>query len=538
MLHYTATPVSPGVVIGPCLRVAHRTAALRRVLQAPQAEQNIFDAARILAQGELQSLIARTTDEMQRDILSFQHAVLEDNGLLSRVAEGIAAGKGALTAVQEAVVHFSAVMREIDDSYFSARGADIEDVGHRLCDILAGESHDRPQLTSPAILAADALYPSDLVDLDRHMVLGLVVSGGSPQSHAAIIARTLGIPALILAGDEFLEHADGTVMALDGTHGEFFIDPDAATLARLHHQQKLSQRQSVYQETLRTAPCVTLDGTRVQLMANCSNPEDIRLAVAAGAEGVGLLRSEFLFINDHLPDEAEQLQFYRDCIAAADSRPLTIRTIDVGADKRVAGLSAEDEDNPALGLRGVRLTLTFRDLMVTQLRALLRAAADGPLRIMVPMISTPEDVSDTRAIFDAVRTQLAAEGLPYDDRVPLGIMIETPAAAVTSDLLARQSAFFSIGTNDLTQYMLAADRTNPAVETYYQPDSEAVRRMVRLTLQNAAAAGIPCSICGESAAEPLLAEAYVRMGARCLSMAAPSLVQVKQRLLETDLGKL
>lgn len=536
MRSYTATPVSPGLVIGPCRLVMRRTAALQAVLQTPAAEQHLFDAARILAQGELLALMNRADTDDAREIMMFQHAILDDSAFLNKVTEGIEQEKGALAAVQEALRHFSGVMRQLDDAYFSARSADIEDVGLRLCAIMAGENYDPITLSEPAILAAENLYPSDLVGIDRHKLLGIVVAEGSPQSHAAIIARTLGIPALILAGDEFLQYADGAQMALDGTHGEFFLDPDGATLARFYHQQRLARRRTLYLESLRTTPCATKDGTRINLLANCSNPEDIRVALAAGAEGVGLLRSEFLFIDDHLPGEEEQIDFYRSCIAAAGGTRLTIRTMDVGADKRIAGLSAENEDNPALGLRGVRLTLAYENLLVTQFRALLTAAADGPLRIMIPMIATPQDFARTRAIYDRVRAALAAEGRRFADDVPLGVMIETPAAAILSDRLAKEAAFFSIGTNDLTQYTLAADRTNPAVDEYYRPDSEAVQRMVHLTLYNAAAAGVPCSICGESAAVPELAVRYVQLGARSLSMAAPSIPEVKDSLMELDLS--
>lgn len=535
MLHFQAAPVSPGVVVGPCRVVTHRTAALCRVVQTPQAEQHLFEAACILAQGELESLMEKAESQPQRDILAFQHAVLEDPAFLDAVTDDILRGYGALRAVQEALAHFTAVMRGLDDAYFAARGADIEDVGHRLCDILAGESHDRILLEEPAILAAESLYPSDLVSVERHKLLGLIMAGDSPQSHAAIIARTLGIPAVVQAGPQFLEAADGQQVALDGSRGEFFVQPDAAVRARFHHQQLQAQRRRLYLESLRAAPCITRDGTRVQLLANCSNPEDIRRALEAGAEGVGLLRSEFLFIDDHLPDEAEQLDFYRRCIAAANGAPLVIRTIDVGADKRVAGLTAENEENPALGLRGVRLALRYENLLTAQFRALLRAAADGPLRVMLPMIATPRDVRRARAVFDRVRAALRAEGVPFDDGVPLGVMIETPAAAVLSDRLAQEAAFFSIGTNDLTQYVLAADRTNPAMEEYYRPDSEAVLRMVQLTLRNAAAAGVPCSICGESAADPVLAARYVRLGARCLSLAATSVAEIKDALNGLDL---
>lgn len=535
MRHYNATPVSPGLVIGPCRLVTHRTAALRRVVQTPQAEQHLFEAACILAQGELESLMSLAQTPEQRDILAFQHAILEDVTFLDYVTDGIRDEKGALGAVQEALVYFTRVMRQLDDTYFQARSADIEDVGHRLCDILAGESHDHPVLTQPAILAAQDLYPSDLVAVDRHLLLGLVTSAGSPQSHAAIIARTLGIPAAILAGEEFLEFAEGVEMALDGSRGEFFLEPDDAVRARFHHQQLLARRRTLYLETLRTSPCTTLDGTPVQLLANCSNPEDIAFALAQGAQGVGLLRSEFLFIEDHLPQEAEQLEFYVRCVQACRGLPLTIRTIDVGADKRVAGLSAENEANPALGLRGIRLSLAYQNLLTTQFRALLRAAAQGPLRIMLPMVASLQDVASARDVFEKAVASLKKEGLPFA-QAPLGIMIETPAAALLSDRLAQTVDFFSLGTNDLTQYTLAADRTNPAVSEYYRPESEAVQRLVQLTLQNAAAAGISCSICGESAAVPQLAAGYVKMGARCLSMAAPSLAEVKDTLMNLELA--
>lgn len=536
MLCYTATPVSPGLVIGPCRLITHRTGAMHRVLQDTLSERQALKDACTTAQQQLTALMRHASTQDQKDMLAFQHALLEDPAFLEYVEDAIERERGALGAVQEALLHFSTLLRGMDNTYFAARGSDLEDVGHRLCGILAGEGPSRLVLGAPSVLVAEDIFPSDLIGVQRHLLLGIAMAKGSPQSHAAIIARTLSIPAVILAGNEFLELSAGQTMALDGGRGEFFIDPDDAVLARFHHQQQLARRRRLHLESLRSRPCVTRDGTRIRLYANCGNPEDIRRALAAGAEGVGLLRSEFLFINDHLPDEEEQLAFYRACVAACRGAQLTIRTIDLGADKRVAGLTAENEDNPALGLRGVRLALAYENLLVTQLRALLRAAADGPLRIMVPMITTPQDLERVRTVFEKVRAGLRAEGLPFGEDVPLGVMIETPSAAVLSDQLAQQAAFFSIGTNDLTQYMLAADRTNYAVEGYYRPDNEAVQRMVHLTLKNAAKAGIPCSICGESAAVPGLAVRYLRQGARSLSMAAPSIAEIKEAIFDVDLS--
>lgn len=536
MLHYTATPVSPGLVVGPCLLLRHRVDVRHAMLQDTLAEQQALRAGCVTAQRQLDALIRRAENSEQKDMLAFQRALLEDPAFLEYVEDAIAHQRGALGAVQDALLHFAAMMRGMEDDYFSARGADIEDVGHRLCGILSGGEASRLRLEHPVVLVATDLYPSDLIGVDRRQLLGIIVSGGSPQSHAAIIARTMGIPALILAGTAFLDNvSDGVQIALDGSRGEFFLWPDGAVLARFHHQQLLERRRRLSRESMRSRPCVTRDGTRVRLLANCGNPEDICYALRAGAEGVGLLRSEFLFIDDHLPDEEEQLDFYRSCVASCNGAPLTIRTIDLGADKHFAGLTAENEENPALGLRGVRLALAYENLLVTQLRALLRAAAEGPLRVMLPMITTPADFERVRVVFDRVRVSLRAEGLPFDSDMELGVMVETPSAAVLSDQLAQQAAFFSIGTNDLTQYMMAADRTNVAVESYYRPDSEAVERMVHLTLQNARKAGISCSICGESAAIPEMACRYVRQGARSLSMAAPSIAEIKETLCALNL---
>jgi len=539
MLYYTATVVSPGITVGPVKVLRRENNTLRRVLETPAVEQRLFEAACILAQGELEALIQQCTDKDQQDILTFQHAILDDATFLDFVADAIQGQQGALGAVQQALVHFSGVMRQIDDSYFAARAADIEDVGHRLCSLLAGEQHDGPVLEQPTILVGDDLYPSDLVQVDRHNLLGIVLAAGSAQSHAAIIARTLGIPAVILAGNEFLQLADGAEMALDANHGEFYLWPDDAVRARFSHQMQQARRRANQLAMHKGKPCVTRDGVRVKLLANCSNPEDVSAARMAGAEGVGLLRSEFLFITDHLPDEEEQLQFYTSCLEAAQGLPVTIRTIDAGADKRVAGVSAENEENPALGLRGIRLALAYENLLSAQLRALIRASAavpGTPLRILLPMITFPEDMDRVKAILRNIQAELKAQKIPYAKDIPLGAMIETPAAAVMSDVLAQKSDFFSIGTNDLTQYILAADRTNMAVASYYRPEHHAVQRLIEYTVRNAKKAKISCCVCGESAADPALACRYAAMGIESLSMAAASLGEIKEVLCNTDVS--
>ncbi|MEG1932664.1 MAG: putative PEP-binding protein, partial [Pygmaiobacter sp.] len=376
---------------------------------------------------------------------------------------------------------------------------------------------------------------SDLASVDKALILGIAVSGGSVQSHCSIIARTYGIPTVVMAGTVLLDTPVGALCALDATDGSVFLDPDDATIARFSHRISISRRKNLTEEKLLRAPCISKNGVPFSLLANCGAPQDIAAAIAKGADGVGLLRSEFLFMGEHLPDEEEQFRFYRDCLLAANGHPVTIRTLDIGADKSVAGVTSTNEENPALGLRGLRLTLARPALLRTQLSALLRAGVYGDLRIMFPMITFPSDLDKAFALAGEVKSRLTANGLEFAPCVPLGCMIETPSAALLAAELAERAAFFSIGTNDLTQYTLAADRLNPAVAPYFDCAAPALQKLIAMTVFAANAADIPVSVCGEAAADPRTALLYASLGVRKFSMAAIALSDVKQALSDAVL---
>ena len=532
MLHISGTAASGGLAVGTVKRINRASSGLTLVVLDPRREKALFEAAVLLAKDELAELEQRAS-EADKDIFLFQRVMLDDQGLLDEIGQNIRAGAGGAAAVEKAAEVYAGRIRSIENEYLRARAADVVDACRRVVNILDGRPRETLRLDSPCIVAADEIYPSDIVSVDRGMILGIITAGGSVQGHAAIISRTMGIPAVVQAGEDFLEVCDGQPAALDGFAGEMFLCPDDATRARFLHRIKLGKRQEQTLEKLRRAECTTQSGQRVYLLANCSSPEDIELAIEKGADGVGLLRSEFMLMAGRLPGEEEQYCYYVSCLAAAGGRPVTVRTFDIGADKEVAGIS-QDEDNPALGVRGLRLCLANPDLFQPQLRALLRAAAKGPLKIMFPMVSTPAEMQAALDALETARETLRKRNVAFAETVEVGTMIETPAAALLAEPLAAMCSFFSIGTNDLTQYTHAADRVNPGVAAYYPVSSPAVTQLIRMTVQAAQKAGIPVSVCGESAADPALAAQYVRMGIHRLSMAAPSLLEVKEAILNME----
>ena len=530
MQQIAGTSACAGLALGPVRVITRRSSALGRIVLEPPRETSLFKTALVLAKDEIAKL-SEMASESDKAIFTFQIEVLNDHGLQDEVLGYIQSGSGAADAMERAESLYTAKIRSLPDEYLSQRAGDVQDACRRVVDILDGRPREQITLDGPCVLIADELLPSELISIDRKLLLGLVTSGGSTQSHASIIARTFGIPAVVMAGPEVLKVPEGTICALDGGTGEVVIHPDEATYARYTHRIHLARRRTLSQERLRTQPCVTRDGVRVALTANCSGPQDIAQAISLGAEGVGLLRSEFLFLDGNLPDEAEQLNFYRSCVLAAGGKPVTIRTLDIGADKDVAGLTLS-ETNPALGLRGLRFSLARPDLFLAQLCALLKAGLAGPLRIMFPMVASVEDFDRAMEMVAQARDTLTQRGEAFSDSIEFGVMVETPAAALLSDELAKRADFFSIGTNDLTQYVHAVDRINPAVTSYFTPASPAVLRLIRLIVGNAEQAGIPVSICGESAADPDLALLYVQAGIRRLSMSAPSILAVKERLMD------
>lgn len=533
MISVNGTPASAGITMGIIKHLNRGYTGLNRIVLDPSREAALFSAALILAKDELAAIVERTQGD-ERDILNFQLNMLDDESLIEEITNYILAGAGGAAAVERAADIFSARIRNIDDAYLRERATDIIDACHRVVDILDGRPREQLLLKSPAIVVADEIYPSDIVSVERGMIMGFVTSYGSTQGHAAIIARTLGIPAIVMAGDDFVRICDGKFGAIDGTSGEFYIEPEETVKTRFTHKMRSAQRRAQMLGKLKNLPCVTKSGQKINLYANCTSPEDIEAAISVGADGIGLLRSEFILMSGRVPTEEEQYYFYTSCISAAAQRPITVRTFDIGADKEVEGLTPSREPNPALGLRGLRFSLARRDIFSTQIAALLRAGLKGSLKVMFPMVTTPQDLDEALLVVAQVKENLIKRGVAFNSNVPFGIMIETPAAALLADELSEKAAFFSIGTNDLTQYTHAVDRVNPLVEDYFPTTSLAVRKLMKMTITAAKTAKIPICICGETAANPSTAVDYVTMGVDTLSMTAASLLEVKERILTIE----
>ena len=531
---YKGVSASPGLVMGPIYRIHHSGAGLGRIVELPVREQALFDAAVVLAKDELRQLEEAAEGE-DRDIILFQRVMLDDPALNKEVQEYIAAGAGSAAAMERAAAICARRIESVDDEYIRQRSADVLDACRRVVNILDGRPRTPVQLEMPSILAGERIFPSDIVSVGRGMILGIAAAEGSVQSHAAIIARTMGIPAVAQLGPAFLNEAPLTRGILDADNGRLVVDPDReavrAAQRRIVSSGILKKRMGV----LKNQPCVTLDGTLLSLRANCSCPEDIEIAMEAGAEGVGLLRSEFMIADGRIPGEEEQYYFYISCLQAAGGKPVTVRTFDIGSDKTVRGVS-EPALNPALGMRGIRMSLARPQMFLDQVCALLRAAAKGPLQVMFPMITCVEDWRLTMELVDRAKAQLRQRGVPFKEDTVFGSMIEVPSAALLAPELAAQGCgFFSIGTNDLTQYTYAADRLDGRFSGYFAGESTAVHRLIDLTIAAAKQAGLPVCACGVSTSDPGRAVRYARQGVRVLSMEASSILPVKAKLLEADL---
>ena len=532
---YNGIRASAGIAMGPVFSLEESKASLGRIVKDPVKERELFDAAVVLAKEELRTLQDKATGE-DKNIFVFQAALLDDQALLGEVHDYIAVGAGSAAAVERAASIFSASLQNVPDEYIRQRSTDVMDACRRVVDILDGHPRSRLSLNHPCILVAEQVMPSDILALGRGMILGIATGSGSVQSHAAIIARTMGIPAVVGLGRDFLAASKGKELLLYADEGIAMVDPDEE--ARHEAKQRFRQLQEEQNQLkeLRDLPCRTRDGADIVLMANCSGPEDIESSIAAGAQGVGLLRSEFLVIDANtFPSEQEQYYFYTSCLAAADGNVVTVRTFDLGSDKTAASMTTREE-NPALGLRGLRFCLARRDVFLTQLCALMRAGARGPLRVMFPMVSDLEDWNQAMECVAEARELLLQRGIEFNDEMPFGCMIEVPGAALMArELCQAGCAFFSIGTNDLVQYTLAADRLDERMTGYYRSASPAVFRLIDMAVAAGREFNRPVCVCGLAAADPALAEMLVRHGVRGLSMASQSLLNVKRTLLELDL---
>ena len=521
---------SPGLALGRVKKISKSYKIAGRIVGAAALEEEMFFESIAIAKGDITALVACVASD-EGEIFTFQREILSDTGLLTEILKYIKLGYAAADSVEKAAEIYAEKLSVIPDEYFAQRAGDVIDACGRVVEILDGHPRKKIILESKVILVAEELMASDLAGANKDFIIGIAMSAGSTQSHCSIIARTYGIPTIVLAGEELLKIKDDEVCALNATDGVIVASPDQATMGRYSHLKGLAGRKSFLAGQLKHTPCISKDLVPVKLYANCGAPADVAAAIEAGAEGVGLLRSEFLFMEGNVPNEETQFRFYRDCILAAQGRQVTIRTIDIGADKEVTGLSLKEE-NPALGMRGIRLCLAKPEIFKTQLSALMRASVFGNLRIMFPMVTTQEDMENALAIVETVKAELTEKGVEFAKAIAIGCMIETPSAVMIAEELARISNFFSIGTNDLTQYTLAADRLNPAVNGYFNCESVAVQRLIEMTVAAAEKAGISLSVCGESASNPQTALIYARLGIKRLSMATVAINEVKQYINE------
>lgn len=533
MIKYIGNAASGGLAIGKIKVINRRITGFKRVVLATHREKALYEAAIILAKDEIRQLM-RTSDNEHQNILNFQLVMLDDNGLNQMIQQHIAEGKGSARSVEIAMEEYCNRLKNTGDNYLADRTCDIRDVLGRVVDILDGRSRERFNLTEPSIIVADEILPSDLASIDRRFAMGFVTVGGSYQSHANIIARTMGIPSVCGLHSEILNPLNnGREVCVDGYSGEIYITPNEGTVTLFTHRMKQESREKQSLIELKEKDICIDNGEKVEIWANCNDPQDITLAINNGAKGIGLVRSEILFMKSSLPTFESQYEFYCECIKAANGKPITIRTFDIGADKPVGDIVSEKEPNPALGMRGIRLQYKYKELFVQQAQALFMAAdKEGPVNVMLPMISTVKDVVDYLEMAEELKKQLLADKIIKKDNIKWGIMIETPAAAIISDELAKYVEFFSIGTNDLTQYTMAADRINTDTAMYYDPLHPAVLKLIEITVKNAKEAGVKVSICGESAADSECAKAYIDLGVRYLSMAQNAMIPIKQRLLE------
>ena len=431
--------------------------------------------------------------------------------------------------------NFAAIFEAMDDAYMQGRAADVRDVSERLLQALSRQNETVMVMDEPVIIAADDLVPSETVQLDKEKVLSFVTMYGSANSHTAILARTMNIPAVIGLGEALKEEYDGKVAIVDGVDGKVYIDPDEETMASMQKKQKKDQEQKELLNQLKGKENVTKSGQKVNVYANIGNLADVGAVLKNDAGGIGLFRSEFLYLeSDTYPTEEQQFAVYKKVAETMAGKKVIIRTLDIGADKQVDYFKLDKEDNPALGYRAIRICLTRPEIFKTQLRALYRASAYGQISIMFPMIISVAEVKKIKEIVEEVKAELRTEGAAFREDVELGIMIETPAAVMVSRELANEVDFFSVGTNDLTQYTLAIDRQNQKLEDFYDSHHPAVLAMIRMAAESAHAEGKWIGICGELGADVTLTETFLKMGIDELSVAPGMVLKVRQKIREAE----
>jgi multiphosphoryl transfer protein len=535
-------PASPGVAVGPARHVRPPDIEIPSgPAGEPKEEWAALEAAIEATRVEIsatRATVAARADEQSAAIFDAHLLFLEDEELIAPARSVILdGGRGAGQAWKEAVDRVAATWRALDDPYLRERAADVEAVGAQVLANLLGGASARPSVAGGGVLIAADLTPADTAGLDPAIVVGIATALGGPTSHSAILARSLGIPAVVGLGRGVLEIAEGAVVIVDGERGTVRPDPDQAHVAEAERRAATFRASEAAARAEATRPATTRDGTSIEVLANVGQPADVESALDAGAEGVGLLRTEFLFIGrDAMPSEQEQEAAYRRIAEPLGDRPLIVRTLDVGGDKPLPYLPVPAEANPFLGLRGLRLGLARPDVLRTQLRAILRVAADHPVKVMFPMVTSLAEFRAAKALVAEARHEVEGAGGRVPSNVEVGIMVEVPAAALAAEVFAADVDFFSIGTNDLTQYTLAAERGNERVAGFADALHPAVLRLIRMTTRGAASYGRMVGVCGEIAGDPVAVPILVGLGVRELSAAPPAVPRVKRAVRETDLG--
>lgn len=510
-------------------------------IQDSDSEIERFHNAKKLAVEQLSQLhkkMIKSVGEADAAIFEIHQMMLEDLDYCDSIENIIKSQKvNAEYAIGVTADNFSDMFLAMDDEYMRGRAADVRDVSERLINVLNGvDNNIIDDSDQKYIIAADDLAPSETVQLDKSRVLGFILKNGSASSHTAILARSMGIPAIIGIGEQLLEEYDKADCIVDGFTGTIYIEPDKDTLKIMKEKQLEADRQKRLLLELKGKDNVTIDGTKINIYANIGSPADVAKVLYNDAGGIGLFRSEFLYLeNDDFPTEEQQFAAYKQVAENMAGKKVIIRTMDIGADKQADYFNLKHEDNPALGYRAIRICLTQTDIFKTQLRALYRAAMFGNISIMYPMITSVEEVIKIKEIVSEVKEELMAQGIPFKDDVETGIMIETPAAALISDELAKEVDFFSVGTNDLTQYTLAIDRQNRMLEPFCNTHHKAVLKLIRMAADNAHKEGKWIGICGELGADITLTEEFLKMGIDELSVSANMVLKVRDKVRSINL---
>ncbi len=539
MLEFNGKSVYNALAMGRLHFYSQKGRTVKRIrVTNPKEEILRFEEARVTAKAELQEIYQkalRQVGEANAQVFQIHLMMLDDEDYFGAIRTMILNQSiNAEYAVSYTSDLFAKTFSEMNDEYMQARAADVSDIANRLHHILSGENSSENQLTQPSIIVAEDLTPSETVQMDKDKILGFVTFGGSPTSHTAILARTMNIPAVIGTGPiDSLYHGENAI--LDGYSGTLYINPDEDTVNSFKKRKELEDAHAKLLSELKGKPNQTKSGRSINVYANIGSPSDIASVIQNDAGGIGLFRSEFLYLSQNtFPTEDEQFLKYKEVAQRMLGKPVIVRTMDIGADKKIDYFNLPHEENPALGCRAVRICLNDTGIFKPQLRALLRASAFGNISIMVPMITSLWEVQRVKSLIAETKAELTAENIPFNPNIEFGIMIETPAAALICDCLAPEVDFFSIGTNDLTQYTLAIDRQNPHLEQFFDPHHEAIMRLIRMVVRSAHQYGKWVGICGELASDLTLTKEFADMGIDELSVSPPCVLPLREKIRSLD----